>query len=63
VRDVDIVQRDPQQARREAAHQVLGNIHGHLIRARQAARVRREIVRRELQYLAQLMQFRFVSRQ
>ncbi len=41
--DIDIVQRDPQQARREFAHQPLGDEHRKFVRAGERARMGSEI--------------------
>ena len=43
-------------------HQVLGHIHGHFVRAREAARVRGEIVHRELEHFGHPVQFDLMRR-
>src|SRR5579883_239976 len=48
VRHIDIVQRDPEQTRRQRPHQLLGDEDGKFIRTCQTERVRFEIVHRKL---------------
>src|SRR3984893_16145652 len=55
VSDVDVVQSDPQQARRELTHQLARNVDRELIRAGQALRMRPKVVKRELENLRCLM--------
>jgi len=57
VRHIDVMQRDPEQTRGKPLHQVFGDVHRHLIRAGQVARVRREIVYRELEHFRHLIEF------
>ena len=61
MRDVDIVQRDPKQAGRQLAHELLGDIDREFIGTRQIARMRREVATESLQHFGQLMQIDVVA--
>ena len=55
--DVDVVQRDPEQAGRELPHQMFRDIDRQLVGAGQTARMGREIVHRKLENIRHLVEF------
>ena len=61
MRDVDVVHGDPEQARRDFAHQAPRDVDAEFVGARQRERVRFEIVDAQLQQIAKLLQLEFVA--
>ena len=59
--DIDVVHRDPEQARRNFAHQSARDVDGKFVGARQRKGVDFEIIDRELQQILELLQFEFVA--
>ena len=60
--DVDVVQRDPEQAGRELAHQLLRDVDGEFVGAGEAAGVGGEIVHGELENFGHLAEFDLAGR-
>src|SRR5581483_1165424 len=63
VRDIDVVHGDPEQTGRDFAHQPFGDIERKFVGTGERARMRAEIVNRELQDGFQLLQLKLTSAQ
>src|SRR5271165_2998195 len=61
MRDIDVVQSDPQKAWSELLHQLACDVDGEFIGTRKSASMLFEVGDRELQQLLQLLQFKFAA--